>query len=132
MKRAWTTFDANHIKEIIVELYSSLDDTSKSLTYYTYMGFIAKMRTWLFSKTARYFAKPMTAEENESASRLVKVMNEDRTDYRYEWKGSETEGILYTVYSMAQQFHEHKMDVIKNGSLNEKQKKNLSMLMGIS
>jgi hypothetical protein len=28
MKRAWTTFDANHIKEIIVELYSSLDDTS--------------------------------------------------------------------------------------------------------
>jgi hypothetical protein len=27
MKRAWTT-DANHIKEIIVELYSSLDDTS--------------------------------------------------------------------------------------------------------
>jgi hypothetical protein len=47
------------------------------------MGFIAKMRTWLFSKTARYFAKPMTAEENESASRLV--MN-DRTDYRYEWK----------------------------------------------
>jgi hypothetical protein len=40
------------------------------------MGFIAKMRTW-FSKTARYFAKPMTAEENESASRLVKVMNED-------------------------------------------------------
>jgi hypothetical protein len=50
-------------------------------------------------------------------------MNEDRTDYRYEWKGSETEGILYTVYSMAQQFHEHKMDVIKNGSLNEKQRK---------
>jgi hypothetical protein len=46
-ERAWTTFDANHVK-IIVELYSSLDDTSKSLaaTYYTYMGFIAKMRTW--------------------------------------------------------------------------------------
>jgi hypothetical protein len=76
MKRAWTTFDANHIKEIIVELYSSLDDT-KSLANYTYMGFIAKMRTWLFSKTARYFAKPMTAEENESASRLVKVMKTD-------------------------------------------------------
>jgi hypothetical protein len=41
-------------------------------------------------------------------------MNEDGTDYRYEWKGSETEAtILYTAYSMAQQFHEHKMDVIK-------------------
>jgi hypothetical protein len=75
---AWTFF-TNHIKEIIVELYSSLDDTrivSNLLLYY--MGFIAKMRTWLFSKTARYFAKPMTAEENESASRLVKVMK--RTD----------------------------------------------------
>jgi hypothetical protein len=36
------------------------------------MGFIAKMRTWLFSKTARYFAKPMTAEENESASKAGK------------------------------------------------------------
>jgi uncharacterized protein affecting Mg2+/Co2+ transport len=42
-------------------------------------------------------------------------MNEDGTDYRYEWKVAlETEaGILYTAYSMAQQFHEHKMDVIK-------------------
>jgi hypothetical protein len=42
MKRAWTTFDANH-KEIIVELYSSLDDTSKSLaTYYTYMALLPR------------------------------------------------------------------------------------------
>jgi hypothetical protein len=30
---------------------------------------------------------------------------------------------VFFVYSMAQQFHEHKMDVIKNGSLNEKQTK---------
>jgi hypothetical protein len=104
MKRAWTTFDANHIKEIIVELYSSLDDTSKSLaTYYTYMGFIAKMRTWLFSKTARYFAKPMTAEEND-CFKAGKGYERRRTDYRYEWKGSETEGILYTVYSWLNSF----------------------------
>jgi hypothetical protein len=66
------------------------------------MGFIAKMRTWLFSKTARYFAKPMTAEENESAS--GKGYERRRTDYRYEWKGSETEGILYTVYWLANSF----------------------------
>jgi hypothetical protein len=46
-------------------------------------------------------------------------------------EGSETEGILYTVYS-ASSTVSRKMDVIKNGSLNEKQKKNLSMLMGIS
>jgi hypothetical protein len=70
------------------------------------MGFIAKMRTWLFSKTARYFAKPMTAER--VCFKAGKGYERRRTDYRYEWKGSETEGILYTVYSMAQQFHEIK------------------------
>jgi hypothetical protein len=56
-------------------------------------------------------------------------MNEDRTDYRW-WKNQETESALYSTQQPG--FHEHKMDVIKNGSLNEKQKKNLSMLMGIS
>jgi hypothetical protein len=39
------------------------------------------------------------------------------------WKGSETEGILYTVYSMAQQFHEHKMDVIKMDLLTRNKRK---------
>jgi hypothetical protein len=51
------------IKELIVELYSSLDDTSKSQRLITYMGFIAKMRTWLFSRL-QDILKPMTAEEN--------------------------------------------------------------------
>jgi hypothetical protein len=73
----------------------------------------------------------MTAEENESASRLVKVMNEDGLTIDMSGKALRLK-VFFIVYSMAQQFHEHKMDVIKNGSLNEKQKKNLSMLMGIS
>lgn len=132
LKKAWTTFDANYVKEMIVELYSSLDDTSKSLaTYYTYMGFIAKMRTWLFSKIPRYFQSPMSAEENESASRLVRVEDESAEGgYRYEWKGSETEGILYTVWSVTRQLAEHRTEIIEKGTLNEKQKKNLSMLLG--
>lgn len=132
LKKAWTTFDSNYVKEMIVELYSSLDDTSKSLaTYYTWMGFIAKMRTWLFSKVPRYFQKPLTAEQNESASRLVKVLDETSPDgYRYEWKGEPTEGIIYTLGSMARQLAEHKTSIFKNGTLNVKQKKNLSMLMG--
>jgi hypothetical protein len=67
----------------------------------------------------------MTAEENESASRLVVKNERRRTDYRYEWKGSETEGILYTVYSMAQQFHEHKMDVIKMDLLTRNKRKSV-------
>jgi hypothetical protein len=37
----------------------------------------------------------MTAEENESASRLVKVMNEDGLLDGVE--GSETEGALYSI-----------------------------------
>ena len=132
LKKAWTTYDGNYVKEMIVELYSSLDDTSKSLaTYYTWMGFIAKMRTWLFSKVPRYFQKPMTAEENESSSRLVKVFDESDPDkYRYEWKGEPTEGILYTIWSMAEQLAEYKTEVFQKGSLHEKQKKNLSMLIG--
>jgi hypothetical protein len=85
------------------------------------MGFIAKMRTWLFSKTARYFAKPMTAEENESASRLVKVMNED--GLTIDMSGKALRLGLYTVYSMAQQFHEHKMDVIKMDLLTRNKRK---------
>jgi hypothetical protein len=132
LKKAWTTFDGNYVKEMIVELYSSLDDTSKSLaTYYTWMGFIAKMRTWLFSKVPRYFQAPMTAEENESTSRLVKVIDESDPDrYRYEWKGEPTEGILYTIWSMAEQVAEYKTEVFQKGSLHEKQKKNVSMLLG--
>jgi hypothetical protein len=47
-------------------------------------------------------------------------------------EGSETEGILYTGILCQKPTVSRKMDVIKNGSLNEKQKKNLSMLMGIS
>jgi Ni2+-binding GTPase involved in maturation of urease and hydrogenase len=40
-------------------------------------------------------------------------------------EGSETEGILYTVYSMAQQFHEHKMDVIKMDLLTRNKEKSV-------
>jgi hypothetical protein len=36
------------------------------------MGFIAKMRTWLFSKLLGIFAKPMTKEENESVLKAGK------------------------------------------------------------
>lgn len=130
LKKAWTTFDANHVKEMVVELYSSLDDTSKSLaTSYTYLSFVIKMRTWLFSKVSRYFQSPMTAEENASASRLVKVYD-DKGDYKLEWKGSDTEGILWTLWSILQQCYEYKTDIAKKGSLTEKQKKNLSLLTG--
>lgn len=130
LKRAWTTYDANHIKEIVVELYSSLDDTSKSLAVsYTYMSFIVKMKTWLFSKVSRYWQAPMTASENASAGRLVKVPDESAEGgYRLEWKGSETEGIMYTLWSMTQQLYEYKTEIATKGTLTDKQKKNLGML----
>jgi hypothetical protein len=78
MKRAWTT-DANHIKEIIVELYSSLDDSKSLATLYLY-GLYAKMRTWLFSKTARYL------QNHDSGERVCfkagKGYERRRTDYQ--------------------------------------------------
>jgi hypothetical protein len=131
MKRAWTTFDANHIKGDYSWIIFFFGWYFKSLaTYYTYMGFIAKMRTCFLKLLG--ILQNRWQRKRTVCFKAGKGYERRGTDYRYEWKGSETEGILYTVYSMAQQFHEHKMDVIKNGSLNEKQKKNLSMLMGIS
>lgn len=131
LKKAWTTFDSNYIKEMIVELYSSMDESSKSLAmYYTHMSFLSKMRSWIFAKIPRYFQKPMTAEQNQSASRLQRVVDPDAPDgFRYEYKGIATEGILYTVQSMSRQLAEYKLQLYKKGSLEEHQKKNLSKLL---
>jgi hypothetical protein len=132
LNKAWTVFDSNHVKELIVELYSSLDDTSKSLSmYYTWMQFMIKFRSWIFSKVPRYFQKPLTAEENESAGRPTKVLDPNEEDgYRIEFKGEATEGILYTLVSISKQLAEYKLQVFKKGSLTPKQKKNMSLLMG--
>ena len=132
LRRAWTSFDSNHVKEIVVELYSSLDDTSKSLSmYYTWMGFAAKMRSWVFSKVSRYFQAPMTAEQNEASARPVRVEDPNAEDgYRIEFQGQSTEGIMYTIQSIYRQLAEHKLDFNKKKSFTEKQKKNMSMLLG--
>ena len=88
------------------------------------------MRTWLFPKIPRYFQKPMTAEQNQSASLLTRVEDPDAEDgYRYEYRGTATEGILYTVQSMARQLAEYKLEIFKKGTLEEHQKKNLSKLL---
>lgn len=132
LKKAWTTFDANYVKEMIVEAYSSLDDSSKSLImYYSLASLFRKMKTWIFSKTSRYFQKPMTAEENESASRLVKVPDPNNPgDYKYEWKGSDTEGIVFTMAAVTRQLYEYNTDFLQKQSLTDNQKKNLSKLIG--
>jgi len=132
LKRAWTGYEANYIKEMIVEVYSSLDESSKSLaTYYTWMSFLSKMRTWLFAKIPRYFQKPMTADENRSVSRLKRVEDPDAEHgYRMSFEGEPTEGIVYTIQSMARQAAEHKFAVFQKGTLNDKQKKNISTLFG--
>jgi hypothetical protein len=63
----------------------------------------------------------MTAE-NESASRLVKVMNEDGTDYGCEWKGSETE-VFFIQYTLWLNSFTGKMDVIKMDLLTRNKRK---------
>jgi hypothetical protein len=39
--------------------------------------------------------------------------------------GKAHETILYTVYSMAQQFHEHKMDIVKMDLLTKQKEKSV-------
>jgi hypothetical protein len=84
------------------------------------MGFIAKMRTWLFSKTARYFAKPMTGKR-----KCFKAgKGYERRGLTIDMSGKALRlKILFTVYSMAQQFHEHKMDVKMDLLTRNKRKK---------
>jgi hypothetical protein len=83
----------------------------------------------VLAKVARYFGKPQTAEEGESASRLVKVIDETADGgYRMEWKGDPTEGIIYTLGSMTRQLVEYRTDIITKGSLTDKQKRNLGYL----
>jgi hypothetical protein len=89
------------------------------------------MRTWLFSKTARYFAKPMTAEENESASRLVKVERRRLTDIDKSGKALRLK-VFFIQYTLwLNSFNEHKMDVIKMDLLTRNKRK-ICLLMGIS
>lgn len=132
LKRAWTQYDATHVKELIVETYASMDESSRSLaSYYTYMGLITKMRQWLFPRMPRYFQKPLTAEENQSAARLQKVDDPDAKEgFRYEWRGEASEGIWYTILHLVREVGEHKTAVFKDGTLSNKQKKNVATLIG--
>lgn len=131
MARALTNYDANALKELIVELYSSLDESSKSLaTYYTWMKSVSKMRSWMFAKIPRYFQKPMTAEENASAAKLVKIKDPDAPDgYRFVWKGQATEGIYYSVISLIKSIGEYKLKAFKGENLTEVQKENFGKLL---
>jgi len=131
INKAYTVYDINYLKEKLVELYSSLDNSSKSMSiYYTWMAFINKMRTWIFAKMSRYFKKPVTAEENASLSRLERVDDPDAEGgYRMEWRGQAAEGILYSVFGITRMFKEEGFKALKSKNLTEVQKKNMSKLM---
>lgn len=132
LRRAWTQYDATYVKELIVETYASMDESSRSLaSFYTYMGLITKMRQWLFPRMPRYFQKPLSAAENQSAARLQRIEDPDAENgYRYEWRGEETEGIWYTILHVVREIGEHRTNVLKDGTLSNKQKKNIATLMG--
>lgn len=124
--------ERNEIKALIAEVYASMDEESKSLiTFYTGTSLLSKMKTWIFSKAPRYFKKPMTAEENFSAAKLVKVPNPNNPgEYIFEWRGQEAEGIIYTLKALYYGVADQKMEGIKNGyNMKEHQKENLSKLL---
>jgi hypothetical protein len=134
LNRAWTNYDVNYVKELIVEAYSSMDESSKSLaTFYTISKAFFKMRTWLFPKIPRYFQKPMSPEESSGVSQLVKVDAPGTAlGYRYEWTGTEQEGIRYTVEYLLRNAGEQKYWIFSKGAWkfkNEHQKKNMSKLL---
>jgi len=131
LSKAYTEYDINYVKEKLVELYSSLDNSSKSMAiYHTYMSFLIKMRTWLFAKMGRYFKKPMTAEEGFAMSRLRKVTDPSAEGgYRLEWTGEASEGILFSVIGIGRLLIEYKTDIFTNGKVTEVQKKNMSKLI---
>jgi len=74
LNRSLTEYERNDMKELIAQVYSSMDEESKGLAmYYTALGFMSKMKSWIFPKMPRYFQDHMTAEENASMRKLVKV-----------------------------------------------------------
>lgn len=132
LKRALAPEEKNEIKELITQVYSSMDEQSKGLLmFYTSLGFMGKMRSWLFPKMPRYFQQPMTAEQNKSAARPVKVLDTSAEGgYRIEWKGVPAEGIYYTLKYLTKRLADEKTTMIKNGAnLKPHQKENISKLL---
>jgi len=139
LAKAYTGNDMNYLKEMIVEMYSAMDASAKSLaTSQAWLAPVIKMKTWIFSKTARYFQKPLSAEMNRSGARLKEVKNlKAEGEYDLRWQSEPTEGILYTLKNTMIQLHEYKYmawrDVgkdYKDLEFTEYQKKNFSKLVG--
>lgn len=124
--------ERNYIKGIIQEVYASMDEESKSLaTFYTGSALMSKMRAWIFPKMPRYFKQPMTKDQNESQSRLKKIINPDGT-HTYEWEGTASEGIAFSAIALYNGVVDQGIvKGYKNGyNLEEHQKENMSKLMG--
>jgi hypothetical protein len=124
LSRAYTHFDVNRIKELIVELYAGIDESAKSLaSYYTWMALISKMRFWLFPKMSRWVNKPVSAEENIGISKLVRTEDDTQEGgYLYEWKGEATEGIFYSLKAMSIDVMQHG----RNATITDVQARNMS------
>ena len=133
LNRGLTEYERNDMKELISQVYSSMDEESKGLAmYYTALGFMSKMKSWIFPKVPRYFQGKMTAEENASSRKLVKIEDANAEDgYRLEWRSSESEGILFTVQYLYKESRRvgYKAFTKEGNTLKEHQKKNVAMLL---
>ena len=131
MLKGFTSYDMNYLKEMLVEMYSSLDLSSKSLvTSIPWSKPITKMRTWMFAKIPRYFQLHKTASENMSGARLTKLDDSSAAyGYTVRYEGQATEGIVITMNSVMRQLYEYKSIAKVNENLNEDQKRNLAKLI---
>jgi hypothetical protein len=85
MKKSLTTLHANAIKEIALELYSSLMIPKSKEATIPHKGFTAKMRTYCFLKLL-VFCKTDDSGRERVCFKAGKGYERRRTDYRYEWE----------------------------------------------
>ena len=132
LTRSLAPQERNRLKANIADIYATMDEASKSLaTFYTGTNLFSKMKSWLSPKIPRYFKQPQSAEQNFSGAELVKVPDEGaQLGYRLEWRGVESEGIMYSVKALFSAIQTYKFEGLRTGyDLKPHQKKNLAGLI---
>ena len=130
--QAWTGYDSNYVKELVVSAYSSMDQAGRSnASFYTFMALFRNMKSWLTGKIPKYFKKPMSSGRNKSLSRAVRINDPSAPDgTKLVWQAPGAEGIIWSVLSITRQLYEYKFQIVSKNHLQPHQKKNLAMLAG--
>lgn len=102
MLKALTRYEANSLKDSVVETFSSMDSAGRSnASFYIILAPFLKMKQFLIAKFPRYFGSYLSADENQSAAQQVRIPDESAEGgYRIEYKSFSSEGIFYSLGSL--------------------------------